>query len=122
MRWRTCGLVFQNYQELAKLPTLTLKFGGFDSFNLVVHLKFLLRLRCVARTLISQAQLAMRFAMELEAGMVHLNGPTLFDEVVGPFGGIKDSGSGREGGRWSIEEMTELKWVTIQMGKRAYPF
>ena len=31
-------------------------------------------------------------------------------------------GSGREGGRWSLEEMTEVKWVTIQMGKRQYPF
>jgi acyl-CoA reductase-like NAD-dependent aldehyde dehydrogenase len=35
---------------------------------------------------------------------------------------VKDSGMGREGGRWSIEEMTEVKWVTIQLGKRPYPF
>jgi acyl-CoA reductase-like NAD-dependent aldehyde dehydrogenase len=72
--------------------------------------------------LTNNMQVAMRFAMELEAGMVHLNGPTLLDEVVAPFGGVKDSGAGREGGRWSIEEMTEVKWVTIQMGKRQYPF
>jgi acyl-CoA reductase-like NAD-dependent aldehyde dehydrogenase len=72
--------------------------------------------------LTNNMQLAMRFAMDLEAGMVHLNGPTVHDEVVAPFGGVKDSGVGREGGRWSIEEMTELKWVTIQMGKRQYPF
>lgn len=72
--------------------------------------------------LTNNMQLAMRFAMELEAGMVHLNGPTVHDEVVAPFGGVKDSGVGREGGRWSIEEMTEVKWVTIQMGKRQYPF
>jgi aldehyde dehydrogenase (NAD+) len=67
-------------------------------------------------------QLAMKFAMELEAGMVHLNGPTVHDEANVPFGGVKDSGMGREGGRWSIEEMTEIKWITIQMGKRPYPF
>jgi aldehyde dehydrogenase (NAD+) len=67
-------------------------------------------------------QLAMKFALELEAGMVHLNGPTVHDEATVPFGGVKDSGMGREGGRWSIEEMTEVKWVTIQMGKRMYPF
>jgi len=72
--------------------------------------------------LTNNMQIAMRFAMELESGMVHLNGPTVLDEVVAPFGGVKDSGAGREGGRWSIEEMTELKWVTIQMGKRLYPF
>jgi acyl-CoA reductase-like NAD-dependent aldehyde dehydrogenase len=72
--------------------------------------------------LTNDMQKAMRFAMELETGMVHLNGPTVHDEVVAPFGGVKDSGAGREGGRWSIEDMTELKWVTIQMGKRPYPF
>jgi len=72
--------------------------------------------------LTNNLQLAMRFALELEAGMVHLNGPTVHDEAVVPFGGVKDSGSGREGGRWSLDEMTEVKWVTIQMGRRQYPF
>jgi aldehyde dehydrogenase (NAD+) len=72
--------------------------------------------------LTNDLQLAMRFALELEAGMVHLNGPTVHDEPTVPFGGVKDSGSGREGGRWSIDEMTEVKWVTIQMGRRHYPF
>ena len=72
--------------------------------------------------LTNNMQLALRFALELEAGMVHLNGPTVHDEATVPFGGVKDSGMGREGGRWSIEEMTEIKWVTIQLGKRQYPF
>lgn len=72
--------------------------------------------------LTNNMQLAMRFALELEAGMVHLNGPTVHDEATVPFGGVKDSGMGREGGRWSIEEMTEIKWVTIQLGRRQYPF
>lgn len=72
--------------------------------------------------LTNNMQLAMKFALELEAGMVHLNGPTVHDEGIVPFGGVKDSGSGREGGRWSLEEMTEVKWITIQMGKPQYPF
>jgi acyl-CoA reductase-like NAD-dependent aldehyde dehydrogenase len=75
-----------------------------------------------AAVLTNDLQLAMRFALELESGMVHLNGPTVHDEPTVPFGGVKDSGSGREGGRWSVEEMTEVKWVTIQMGRRHYPF
>jgi aldehyde dehydrogenase (NAD+) len=54
--------------------------------------------------------------------MVHINGPTIHDEATVPFGGVKDSGSGREGGRWSIDEMTEVKWVTIQTGRHPYPF
>jgi acyl-CoA reductase-like NAD-dependent aldehyde dehydrogenase len=38
------------------------------------------------------------------------------------FGGTKMSGVGREGGRYSMEEMTELKWVTVQIGQRQFPF
>ncbi len=72
--------------------------------------------------LTNDLQLAMHFALELEAGMVHLNGPTIHDEGTVPFGGVKDSGMGREGGRWSTDEMTEVKWVTIQTGRRQYPF
>jgi len=72
--------------------------------------------------LTNDLQLAMKFAMELEAGMVHINGPTVHDEATVPFGGVKDSGSGREGGRWSMDELTETKWITIQMGRRPYPF
>jgi aldehyde dehydrogenase (NAD+) len=29
---------------------------------------------------------------------------------------------GREGGQWSMDELTELKWVTIQRGQGHYPF
>jgi len=72
--------------------------------------------------LTNDLQLAMRFALELEAGMVHLNGPTVHDEPHVPFGGVKDSGSGREGGHWSMDELTEVKWITLQLGRRQYPF
>jgi aldehyde dehydrogenase (NAD+) len=33
----------------------------------------------------------------------------------------KNSGYGREGGRFSMEEMTEVKWITMQRGQRAFP-
>ena len=67
-------------------------------------------------------QLAMRCALELESGAVHINGSTIHDEPHGPFSGVKDSGMGREGGQWSMDELTELKWVTIQRGNSHYPF
>lgn len=70
----------------------------------------------------NELQLAMKFALKLEAGMVHINGPTVHDEALVPFGGVKDSGNGREGGRWSMDELTETKWITIQLGQRQYPF
>jgi acyl-CoA reductase-like NAD-dependent aldehyde dehydrogenase len=72
--------------------------------------------------LTNDLQLAMKFAMGLEAGMVHINSSTIHDEPHIPFGGVKDSGVSREGGQWSMEEMTETKWITIQQGQRHYPF
>jgi acyl-CoA reductase-like NAD-dependent aldehyde dehydrogenase len=53
---------------------------------------------------------------------VHINDTTVSDEPHVAFGGVKGSGFGREGGHASIEEMTELKWITVQLGKRSYPF
>jgi aldehyde dehydrogenase (NAD+) len=67
-------------------------------------------------------QKAFDFALRSEAGMVHINDTTISDEPHIAFGGVKGSGFGREGGRVAIEEMTELKWITVQMGKRSYPF
>ncbi len=67
-------------------------------------------------------QKALELALNLEAGMVHVNDSACYDEPHVPFGGVKESGMGREGGRWSMEEMTEVKWVTIQMGQRHFPF
>jgi aldehyde dehydrogenase (NAD+) len=67
-------------------------------------------------------QKAFDLAMRIEAGMVHINDTTVSDEAHVPFGGTKMSGVGREGGRYSMEEMTELKWVTVQIGQRQFPF
>jgi aldehyde dehydrogenase (NAD+) len=67
-------------------------------------------------------QKAMDIALRLEAGMVHINNCTVADEPHVPFGGVKNSGFGREGGRASMDEMTELKWITTQLGKRQFPF
>ena len=67
-------------------------------------------------------QLAMRCALELESGSVHINGSTVHDEPHGPFSGVKDSGMGREGGQWSMDELTQMKWITIQRGEAHYPF
>lgn len=67
-------------------------------------------------------QKALAFSQRSEAGMVHINDTTISDEPHIAFGGNGASGFGREGGMTSIEEMTEVKWVTMQMGKRAFPF
>jgi acyl-CoA reductase-like NAD-dependent aldehyde dehydrogenase len=64
----------------------------------------------------------LRVAKQIEAGICHVNGPTVHDEAQMPFGGVKSSGYGRFGGQQAIDEFTELRWVTVQTGPRHYPF
>lgn len=64
---------------------------------------------------------AMDVARRIESGICHINGPTVHDEAQMPFGGVKDSGYGRFGGKAGIEAFTELRWITIQHGPRHYP-
>ncbi|MFN4008311.1 MAG: aldehyde dehydrogenase [Pannonibacter sp.] len=65
---------------------------------------------------------AMQVARRIESGICHINGPTVHDEAQMPFGGVKDSGYGRFGGKAGIAEFTELRWITIQDGPIHYPF
>lgn len=58
---------------------------------------------------------AFHFARNIDAGMCHVNGPTIHDEAHVPFGGNGESGFGREGTDADMEAMTELKWVTVQL-------
>jgi len=48
----------------------------------------------------------------LEYGIVGVN-TGLFSTEVAPFGGVKESGLGREGSRYGIDEYTELKYVCV---------
>lgn len=75
-----------------------------------------------AAVMTQDISLAFKVAQELDAGMVHINNSTLFAEKMAPFGGVKESGTGREGGHYSIEEYTELKWITINTNKNSFPF
>ncbi|HND56352.1 MAG TPA: aldehyde dehydrogenase family protein, partial [Pirellulaceae bacterium] len=56
---------------------------------------------------------AMRFAREVESGNLHINwGPAWRADLM-PYGGLKDSGFGKEGPSYAVAEMTELKSVVI---------
>jgi acyl-CoA reductase-like NAD-dependent aldehyde dehydrogenase len=63
-----------------------------------------------------------QLARQIEAGIVHVNDQPVHDEPQMPFGGVKDSGWGRFGGRAAMDEFTELRWVTVQSGTRPFPF
>ena len=53
-----------------------------------------------------------RVAEKLEYGMVGINSGQLSNEV-GPFGGVKQSGLGREGSKYGMEEYLELKYLCM---------
>jgi aminomuconate-semialdehyde/2-hydroxymuconate-6-semialdehyde dehydrogenase len=59
---------------------------------------------------------AHRVSAALETGMVWVNTWLLRDLRV-PFGGLKHSGTGREGGRWSLEFFSEARNVCIHLGE-----
>ena len=58
---------------------------------------------------------ALRIAREIRAGGVMINDPTTlrFDNM--PFGGVKMSGLGREGVRYAVQEMTEVKLINVNL-------
>lgn len=60
-------------------------------------------------------QTAFRASAELECGGVMINDSTDYRIDAMPFGGVKDSGLGREGVRFTLEEMTEPKVVCFNL-------
>jgi len=51
-------------------------------------------------------------ARQIETGIVHVNGSTVYDDPAMPFGGVKASGYGRFGGKAAVHEFTETQWIT----------
>ncbi|EED97359.1 5-carboxymethyl-2-hydroxymuconate semialdehyde dehydrogenase [Burkholderia multivorans] len=61
-----------------------------------------------------------RLARGIEAGMVFVNSQNVRD-LRQPFGGVKASGTGREGGEYSFEVFAEVRNVCISMGSHHIP-
>ena len=57
-------------------------------------------------------RMAMETARRIEAGLVWVNGSGRKPLGV-PFGGYKDSGIGREGSRYGIDEYLEIKYLCM---------
>ena len=53
-----------------------------------------------------------RVAEALEAGIVGVNTGLISTEVA-PFGGVKQSGLGREGSKYGIEDFVQIKYVSM---------
>jgi succinate-semialdehyde dehydrogenase/glutarate-semialdehyde dehydrogenase len=66
----------------------------------------------VAYVYTGDLQRGLRFSEALESGMVGLNRPLVSDPAA-PFGGVKQSGLGREGGHDGLLEFTESKYIAV---------
>jgi succinate-semialdehyde dehydrogenase/glutarate-semialdehyde dehydrogenase len=53
-----------------------------------------------------------RVAEALEAGIIGVNEGIISTEVA-PFGGVKQSGLGREGSKYGIEDYLEIKYLAL---------
>ena len=51
----------------------------------------------------------------MESGNIHINWGTQWRADLMPYGGLKESGFGKEGPRYAIEEMTETKMVVMHL-------
>ena len=56
---------------------------------------------------------AMKFVREVHSGNLMINSGPQFRADLMPYGGLKESGMGKEGPRYAVEEMTELKMVVF---------
>jgi vanillin dehydrogenase len=61
-------------------------------------------------------------AKRVQTGMIHVNDCTIHDEPIVAFGGEKQSGLGRLNGSWSLDEFTTMKWVSVNYGRRRFPY
>lgn len=66
---------------------------------------------------------ALEIAGRIPTGIVHINDQTVGDEVVNPFGGVRDTGGSRLGGvQANLETFTVTQWVTLRSTLPEYPF
>lgn len=63
----------------------------------------------------NRLDLAYKAAHALEVGGVVINGTSNYRLDHWPYGGVKNSGIGREGPRFAIEDMTETKMIVLQL-------
>jgi glyceraldehyde-3-phosphate dehydrogenase (NADP+) len=56
---------------------------------------------------------ALAFARRVEAGNLHINWGPMWRADLMPYGGLKESGFGKEGAKYAVEEMTEKKTVVF---------
>ena len=87
---------------------------GFDSEEEAIHWANDTEFGLVSYVYTSDVKRAFRVCEALETGMIGLN-QGLVSNPAAPFGGVKASGFGREGGPEGIEEYLETKYIAMAM-------
>ncbi len=59
----------------------------------------------------------MKFAREVDSGNIHINWSSQWRADAMPYGGLKYSGTGKEGPKYAIHEMSEEKMVVMHLAE-----
>ncbi len=89
--------------------------NSYGDFNEAIRLANSTRYGLQAGIFTSKISEMMKAIEELQFGGVIINDSSRYRADIMPYGGYKESGVGREGVRFAIEEMTELKSVVIDI-------
>ncbi len=87
----------------------------FDSMDDMVHQVNATPLGLAAGIFTRDVTRAFTLAQRLHVGLVHINETSSSRVDLIPFGGVKQSGVGREGPRYAMREMTEERLITISL-------
>ncbi len=85
---------------------------GYDDLDQAVEVANGTEFGLAAYVVTKRLDYAIKLSERLEAGIVGVNDPAPA-AVQGPFGGVKASGMGREGGREGVDAYTELKFISM---------
>lgn len=88
----------------------------FDNENEVIHAANNTPFGLAAYVFTRHTARQWRIAEALEYGMVGINTGIISNEVA-PFGGVKQSGLGREGSQYGIDEYLEIKYVCLDLSE-----
>ncbi len=68
-----------------------------------------------AGILTNDVKLGFTAARQIKAGSVHIGAHPFQSNALAPIGGYRMSGIGRSGGKYSVEEFTEQKWISVEI-------
>ncbi len=87
--------------------------SGFDSEEEAIAAANATEYGLAAYVFTKDLDRALRLSDAIDSGILGVNRGVVSD-VAAPFGGVKDSGLGREGGSEGIEEYLDTKYIALQ--------